>query len=476
MKALMLTVAFLAGLLVSGGCARQPKLTTSSDEAVRRYEAGVRLYENFYYGEAAAEFEAALAADSNFAMAWARLGMIARESGLPAEASAAMKRALQLREGASDREQMYIRVWDLTLRNQLAPALAAADSLVRAYPKEKEARVMQGQLAGLNNNLEAALKAFQAAAELDTAYALPMMHIGYTYSRIGDQEKAIQAMKRYIRLAPESADPRASLADLLMWTGRYAEALEQYNESLRLKPDYWYSIRQIGEIYLTLGRLRAAEPQYHAYLQLLPQGTNREPMRLAFDASLEFYRGEYDKAIALTRKALASDTTLGLAAYVMVHSLRRSGRFEEAAATLDRIYSELERRNATKTAEMIRYNIARAALEADRGNASASLAFCDSALQYTTVVDRWIVYRQMAEVYLRLRQYDDALSACEDALAVNPNTPSVLLTLTRVYDAMGDRQMSQEIGNRLLVLWRDADSDFRDLGELKKLLGRRFPT
>ena len=50
------------GLLLMG-CAQEPKLTTSSPEALRLYAEGVSLWEKFYYREAIDSFNAALARD-----------------------------------------------------------------------------------------------------------------------------------------------------------------------------------------------------------------------------------------------------------------------------------------------------------------------------------------------------------------------------------------------------------------------------
>jgi hypothetical protein len=41
-----------------------------------------------------------------------------------------------------------------------------------------------------------------------------------------------------------------------------------------------------------------------------------------------------------------------------------------------------------------------------------------------------------------------------------------------VYHATGDTSLTKGIGERLLDLWKNADSDFQPLIELKKLLGK----
>ncbi|MBP1679616.1 MAG: hypothetical protein H6Q29_1527, partial [Bacteroidetes bacterium] len=80
------------------------------------------------------------------------------------------------------------------------------------------------------------------------------------------------------------------------------------------------------------------------------------------------------------------------------------------------------------------------------------------------------VHREMAEVYLKQGQIEPALDACAEALSINTNAPQALLTLTKVYHAQGDLRMTREVGERLQNLWKDADPDFKDAAELKRLL------
>ena len=61
------------------------------------------------------------------------------------------------------------------------------------------------------------------------------MSLGYAYSRVGELEKAAVQMQKYIRLAPDAADPRASYADILVYIGRYDEALDALPEVTRVE-------------------------------------------------------------------------------------------------------------------------------------------------------------------------------------------------------------------------------------------------
>lgn len=469
----------LAGLLCAlsllAGCARETRLTTNSPEALAAYHDGVSLWEKFYYAEASAAFERALKADTAFAMAWARLAVINFGANNEPGAQAAIARALALSGPASEREQLFIRMWERRVNFANDAAAAVVDSLLERYPDDAEAHVFKGGLLELRRDFEGSIRSYQDAVAADTSYAPGVMMLGYAYSGNNEQDKALAQMERYIRLVPGAADPRASYADLLLRVGRYEEALDQYRQSLTLKPDYWYAINQIGSIYTLQGRLRDAEQQFEEGYRSLPQSPQLEAAHLATRAGLEFGRGQYRPAIDLFTKALRIDTTNLTAAYGLVYTLAKTRTFDEAGAVAQRIETELERRNLMGTQIMLSFHLMKAHLAMEEGQLDLARAECEQALEGSSPITRPAVYRQLAEILLRQQAYDDALDACSEALGVNPHSPSALLTLTRIYGAKQDTAMTREIAGRLLSLWKDADPDFQDLIELKRILGGGLP-
>jgi len=452
------------------GCSKEPGLTTSSQEALRLYQDGVAQWERFYYREAKESFEKALGYDSSFAMAWARLAAVSQANQDEAQSLKQMDRAMQLRGHTTRREQLLIRMYDRRFRYDFKSAKEIADSLVRLYPDEKEAYIVLGYIHQLNNNFEAAIRSYEKAVEVDTAYALAYMYIGYAYSNLGEQEKALSNMKRYIQLAPDGADPRASYADLLMRVGRYDEALEQYQKALALKPDYWYSFNQIGYIDLLRGRLRDAEMMFQRSLKMRPSTRGLESSHLAVAGAVNIYRGKYREALELYTSALSIDSTNGSAAGGMVFALARMKEFKQAWLVIERIHQEYMRRNLLSATPMLGFHLMKANLLMEEGRLGEAVTECDSAREFADPLTRGDVYAGLAEIYFRAKSYDEALDASEEALRLNPNAPAALLTLVRIYHAIGDHEMTGEIGGRLLELWKGADPDFQRLLELKKLL------
>jgi tetratricopeptide (TPR) repeat protein len=121
---------------------------------------------------------------------------------------------------------------------------------------------------------------------------------------------------------------------------------------------------------------------------------------------------------------------------------------------------------------MLGYYVAEAKLHTEKQGYGEARTSCERALEFSTPLTRPVVFRQLAEIAIKDGSLDDAFDACEEALSINQNSPEALLTLTKVYAALGDSRMTNEIGGRLLVLWKDADADFVQLQTLHQLLSR----
>ncbi len=467
--------SLVCAALLLGGCDEKRKLTTSSDEARKLYDEGVTLLEKFYFTEAKEVLRQATQLDTNFAMAYSRLGLLYYRAGSEDSARMEIGKAVRKSGAVSLYEQQFIRMLDHLFHFRNAEALRVADSLTTSFPDNAEAFVFRGDLLEMNKRADAALEMYRKAVEADPSYAPAVMSLGYAYSARGKETEAIKAMQRYIELVPDAADPRASFADILFRSGRYSEALQQYRASLEFKPDYWYAITRIGDVYAVLGRLKEAEQQYDLGMTKIPPSLQMQASHLALDANLELRRGHYEQALQLFDKAKALDSLNFRWAFGRAFALLRMKRLKEAETMLEGIRNEILRRNLGESAVMLQFHLLQGRLLEEQERLDEALAVCDSALQYGTELTRAEVYHRMAAIHLKHGDYDRALDALDDALRYNPNNPEALLTLARVYKAQGDRRMTREIGGRLLELWKQADPDFQSLQELKQVLGEPTP-
>ena len=459
----------ILGVMV-GGCATPPQWSTASPDALRAYEEGVTHWERFYYAEAATSFKKAIAADTMFAVAWGRLALVHLNSADEVSARRESAHALALSSRTTEREQLLIRLWYYRIMYDNTHAAAAADSLIALYPKEPEAFLLRGQLYEQEKNLEASVRMYERSVAADTGFALGVMSLGYAYSNLGEQDKAVSYMQRYIRMAPDAADPRASYADILVRAGRYDDALEQYRASLSLKPDYWYSVRQIGGVYAVLGRLREAGREFERSLDMIPSGPSTNALRLRLEGYLDVQRGAYEEAVRKCKESIAIDSSVLGSAYNLTFALAKLKRFPEAEEYIRQSLAELQQKHLSDSPTMQGYHLMRARELTENRRFDEAEQACRSALEYSSPQMRGAVYGQLARTYFASGQYESALDAVEGALGVNPNAPDALMVLAKVYNEQGDRRMVIEVGQRLTELWKNADPDFLPLVELCRLL------
>ena len=472
MKSHRLLLLFAAGALCAG-CGDEMRLSTSSPEALRSYQEAVALYEKFYYREALDSLSRAIAVDSGFAMAWARKGMINAELKDREAARREVSRALALSPEATPPERLMIRMWYNWISYEPAAAAGSADSLIELYPRVREAYMIRGQLYEMEKKHDEAIALYLRAIEMDSTYAQAVMSLGYAYSNQGKVEQASAEMERYLRLRPGDADPPASYGDILLRVGRYEEALAQFRASLLIKPDYWYSFQRIGDVYTILGKLTAAEEQYRKSLDLLPQSDQTGIRRIMLSGRLNLLRARYADAERDFRSAIAKDSTSGDAAYGLTYAYAKTGRFTEADLVLGRILEELRVRKLLNSQAMAGYHYIRSVVLTEQSKFADALSAAREALTASIPANRVPLFNQIAQIYCRAGEYEAALDACEEALAIAPNTPEVLLTLAKVYKKKGDQRMAEELADRLRATWKDADPEFYLLAELRQIAQER---
>jgi tetratricopeptide (TPR) repeat protein len=88
--------------------------------------------------------------------------------------------------------------------------------------------------------------------------ALKYMMMGLKFSEAGDDEKAVEAFRQYIRLLPGSANGHHLLGSTYQAMGRDQEAVVAYREAIRLKPNYAEAYTGLGQVYGKMGRYSEA--------------------------------------------------------------------------------------------------------------------------------------------------------------------------------------------------------------------------
>jgi len=137
------------------------------------------------------------------------------------------------------------------------------------------------------------MELIQKAIDLDPTFAEGYGHLGFTFSMIGEHDKAVAKAEQAVALNPNSAYVHMRLGHTLRFAGRNEEAIPEYKKAIRLNP--------------------------------IP------PTNYLFGLGLAYcWTGQYEEAIKWCEKAVRQDPDSFLAHLMMTEVYSLSGRKEDA--------------------------------------------------------------------------------------------------------------------------------------------------
>ena len=182
--------------------------TTPSLEALKAYSLGIKT--RSLQGDAAAIplFKRAIELDSNFAMAFAHLGVSYLNSGQLTLASQSILTAYGLREHVSERERLTISAYYFAwVTGEIEKANQNYELWTQAYPRDD----------------------------------IPHNDMAVNDQYLGQYDKALAETAESVRLNPEeSTISRSNLVGFYALTNRLAEAKLTYQKTLERRAETWY--------------------------------------------------------------------------------------------------------------------------------------------------------------------------------------------------------------------------------------------
>ncbi len=144
------------------------------------------------------------------------------------------------------------------------------------------------------------MELIQKAIDLDPTYAEAYGHLGFTYTMIGEHDKAVANAERAAALNPNSAYAHMRMGHTLRFAGRYEEAIPEYKKAIRLNP--------------------------------IP------PTNYLFGLGSAYcWTGQYEEAIKWCEKAVRQDPDSFLTRLIMTQVYSESGRLEDARAEAEEV-------------------------------------------------------------------------------------------------------------------------------------------
>ncbi|HLW79795.1 MAG TPA: protein kinase, partial [Terriglobia bacterium] len=449
--------------------------TTSSLEALQAFSQGQAEHLKLEDEKATPYLERAVQLDPNFAMAWATLGVAYDNQTREDKATDSIKKAFELKDRASQREQFYISAhyYD-TVTRQSDKAAEVYETWKQAYPRDTvplDNLALRYQAVG---QFDRALANSTEARRLDPKDRYANQNLSSTYLSLNrfDESKAVadQAVAQGI-----DSDPiHFILYDLALVRGDQAAAQRELAWNVGKPREYIMTFFEAQREY-SLGRANQARDTASQAADQAQRKGSKEFAALvrAAQASSEAELGESAEA----RKHISEADALGAgrdARTVNAETLARLGDKVQAEKLIDGLAREFP---TDTILTQVNIPVTRALLQMDAKNPAQAVAALEPSRPYELGgppfgADYWPIYMR-GEAQLQAR--DGVKAAAEyqkilDHRGINPINPLYTLArlgLGRAYALQGDKAKARTAYQDFLAAWKDADPDVPVLIEAK---------
>src|SRR6202522_3320819 len=241
--------------------------TTSSLEAFRAYALGDHAHASAHdIPEAEGHYLRAVELDPNFAMAYARLGVVYINTGQVAKADKYFAKAYALSKNVSERERLYITGhYYQNVTGNMAKVVEALQESIQTYP-----------------------------AQVDN-----YINITAAYTALGDFVKALPFAEKSVQMQPEDSIAAENLLSIYAGLNRMTDARAEMERADKLGLDTSTLDRTIRvQTYFLLG-----EPNEVQRIMTLVAGQPDEFLATQALAGIQLFSGEYRKASVTTQQA-----------------------------------------------------------------------------------------------------------------------------------------------------------------------------
>ncbi|HJU73850.1 MAG TPA: tetratricopeptide repeat protein, partial [Gemmatimonadaceae bacterium] len=476
------------------------QVTTSSLSALRMYAEALRVHDREGPDRGIAVLERALAEDSNFAMAWRRLGAWATNPSVGirfrAKGESALRRAYDLRARLPDRERLAVEgLYYTVLDTDHERAATAYASIIDKYPNDQTAINNIGVTYDRLGRAPEALTMYLRAIATGSAPALTYNNAVGAAGNLGRLSTGDSVLEQFRRDMPESAYLNESAIVLANTRQDFAAVDSIASVMIRRAP-----IEQVlGYQYLSMtaelaGRMQDAARHMRQALRV-DQSRNQlsseeaDVIAQAFDvrrlaeysvdrkAQLQRVHALWERNRALT----ASHPPLQRRYDLFVSTFAQLGDHQRARELMTEFMDLMTRSQYPAVGVRVREQVFLAAVDIEAGRPDEALARirdgCSLAPSMMVLCER-MAFLEVAQAHDRAGRVDSAIAAYRRFVelrasrligpprTVDVATPKIAPAWRRLgelYQTKGDRVRAIEAYERFLDFWRNADPELQPI-------------
>ena len=298
--------------------AKALKPSSQSLPALGDYGQGLQLARQGKYLEAAKQFQAAVDADPNFALAYSKLGVTFASLGYIDKAQESSAKALALDQGVSPQERYVIEADNARVGKDYAKAVDSYEKLAKLLPNDTDVQFTLARMYEEFGAYDKAGAAYHKLLAADPKNMDVLLHLGIVEIQSNNPQGSLDYLTRGLSLAiqlgneEEQASILDSLGNAYHYLNKLDEALRNYQQALDIKRrlDDKGGIAQtltlMAETEQPAGKLDKALSDFQEALRLRRElGDKLNVARILQDLG-NYYEniGKYDEALAVSKEAL----------------------------------------------------------------------------------------------------------------------------------------------------------------------------
>ena len=442
--------------------------TTSSLDALKAFTAGEALHVRGDDEASIPFYQRAAALDSNFALAYAKLGVIYGNLRNQQQSAQYMKQAFDLRDRTSEREKIYIEAQYYHSLGNLTKAIETGLLFTQTYPRDAAAHT----------------------------------NLGVEYSDLGQKEKSIAEQLKVVELEPDNSLGYTNAAFDYIDLGRLDEAKAILRQALQRKLNTT-SVHAAMLLAAEAGGDTATAEQEAAQLKGTPAGEitlGRRAVAIAMQAgkfgeahdAMQDLVGRFQRmnlpeiATVVRTNFLLDECEHGMSGEAVRGVAELPGQQPPSVqANIARILAECgdEKKAQAIAGELgkarpddvilqsVVLPVVLARTDLRHGNAQAALERLNAAKPYDFVEPTAKTLR--AEAYLAVGRGADAVKEIEPVVAekfwrLYQGARIGQVVAARSYAAAGDKAKARQAYQDLLAAWKDADPGIPLIEQVKK--------